>query len=52
MGKPENSQDFEEVQVDDISIFIEKKVFEEYVKDNKLLITVEGYGRYVLEFVK
>jgi len=52
MGKPDKSQNFEEVQVDDVSILIEKKIFEEYVKDNKLLITVEGYGRYVLELVK
>lgn len=51
MGKPEKSENFEEIQVDDISIFVEKNVLEEYAEADKLLITVEGYGRYLLEFV-
>lgn len=52
MGKPENEEDFEKFIVDDIVIYIDKGVFREYIKDNKLLITIEGYGRYTLEVLE
>ena len=48
MEKPKDTYEYEEFIIDDVKLFIEKKTFEEYIRKNELLISVEGYGRYWL----
>lgn len=51
MGKPEETEGFEEFLADDVRIYVDKKVIDEHVENNKLDIHIEGYGRYVMEIL-
>ncbi|MBP7072267.1 MAG: hypothetical protein KBB40_02075 [Clostridia bacterium] len=49
MGKPENPEKFTAFLVRDIVIYIDNDILDEYLKDNKLHINIEGYGRQLFE---
>ena len=49
MGKPENPEKFTAFLVLDIVIYIDNYILDEYLKDNKLHINIEGYGRQLFE---
>jgi len=52
MGRPSKKDDFEEFQIigeDDITIYIAKRILKNYVKNNSILVVLEGYGRYEIK---
>lgn len=49
MGKPDNLEKFTAFLVRDIVIYIDNDILDEYLKDNKLHINIEGYGRQLFE---
>lgn len=51
MGMPEALENFEEFDIDDIKIYIERSILSKYVIDNEILMVIEGYGRFKLENV-
>lgn len=48
MGEPANLENFEVLEIEDIKLYVEKGILENYVQNNVLLINIEGYGRYQL----
>ncbi|AOT69238.1 hypothetical protein [Geosporobacter ferrireducens] len=48
MGEPENQENFEVFEIEDVKLYIEKSILEDYVQKNVLLINIEGAGRYPL----
>ncbi len=51
MGQPEDMMKFETFKVEDIQVHIHRNVLLEYLKENKLLINIEGYGKYNFEIL-
>lgn len=49
MGKPEKQENFIMFLVQDIIFYIDKAILENYLKGNKFLINIEGYGRHSFE---
>jgi hypothetical protein len=49
MGEPVATEGFEEFIADDVRIFVDKKIIDEKLENNKLQIYIEGYGRYIME---
>ncbi|HNU80173.1 MAG TPA: hypothetical protein PLS45_11535 [Bacillota bacterium] len=49
MGKPDNLEKFTAFLVRDIVIYIDNDILDKYLKDNKLHINIEGYGRQLFE---
>ena len=52
MGKPEAVERFTEFSIQDIVLYVDNDVLEEYLVKNKLLINIEGYGRHEFEIVE
>lgn len=52
MGKPEAVERFTEFEVQDIIVYVDNDVLEEYLAKNKLLINIEGYGLHEFEAVE
>ena len=52
MGRPEIVERFTEFEVQDIVLYVDNDVLEEYFNKNKLLINIEGYGLHELEAVE
>lgn len=48
MGEPKNLESFELFEIEDVKLYIEKTILEDYVQNNVLLINIEGFGRYQL----
>jgi len=46
MGKPEFEENYEVFQVEDVVIYVARHLLSEYVKNNEMLINLEGYGRF------
>jgi hypothetical protein len=49
MGEPESQKEFTAFSVRDIVIYIDNDILDKYLKDNKLHINIEGYGRHRFE---
>jgi hypothetical protein len=49
IGKPESVDDFEAFMVENITLYISRSVIENNLKNNKLNIYIEGYGRYEIK---
>ena len=48
MGEPDHLDSFELFEIEDIKLYVEKGILEDYVQKNILLINIEGCGRYQL----
>lgn len=46
MGKPEFQDTYETFLVEDVEIHIAKHLLESQLKNNSMLINLEGYGRF------
>lgn len=42
---------FEEIMAEDISIYADRDILKEYLKDNVFYINIEGSGKYMLKIV-
>jgi hypothetical protein len=51
IGKPESVDDFEAFMVENITLYISRKVLENNLKNNILNIYIEGYGRYEMKIL-
>lgn len=52
MGKPESTDDFQEFDIigyPDMKVYVAKSVLKDFVKDDNILASLEGYGRYYIE---
>jgi len=52
MGKPEVIERFTEFEVQDIVLYVDNDVLDEYLGKNKLLINIEGYGLHEFEIME
>lgn len=52
MGRPEVIERFTEFAVQDILLYVDNDVLEEFLDKNKLFINIEGYGLHELEIVE
>lgn len=43
--------EYEAFIADDVTLYVDKKVLEQYVEENKLHINIEGYGTYIMEML-
>ena len=48
MGEPEQLDRFDVFEIEEIKLYVEKEIIDNYVHKNVLLINIEGYGRYQL----
>ncbi|MBB6215060.1 hypothetical protein HNQ80_001149 [Anaerosolibacter carboniphilus] len=46
---PKAPESFEEFNIDDVKIYVERSILSKYVIDNEILMVIEGYGRFKLE---
>ena len=52
LGKPDDIESYEEFGAEDITVYVDRKILEEYLKDNVLYINIEGYGKYIFKIIE
>jgi len=52
MGKPEFKDTYETFLVEDVEIHIARHLLKSHLKNNTLLINLEGYGRFPFRILK
>lgn len=53
MGKPESPEEYEhfKTQGDDFDVYIHKDIMEKLGDKKEFQFFIEGYGRYVIQFI-
>ena len=52
MGEPEFKDTYETFLVEDVKIHIGKYLLETHMKNNAMLISLEGYGRFIFQILE
>ncbi|HOO12117.1 MAG TPA: hypothetical protein PK684_04100 [Bacillota bacterium] len=48
MGRPEDTRDYSVFQADDITVFVEKRILDQYLEDGKITFHLDQSGKFDL----
>jgi hypothetical protein len=48
MGRPEDTGDYSVFQADDITVFVEKRILDQYLEDGKITFHLDQFGKFDL----